>query len=93
MDAYLFADTRKQTLTLKVDEVALAVIGAMQMMCGGEVEVSIGQGSHHCVMMIGGAVVVRAAAVHYTWPEVWTELTAAAVVMTARVGAAVLLVC
>lgn len=49
-------------------------------------------------MMIGGAVVVRAAAMHYTWPQIRTHLTAAAaaaaaaIVVTARVRAAMLLV-
>lgn len=38
-------------------------------------------------MMIGGAVVVRTAGMHYTWPQIRTHLTAAtaAIVVTARV--------
>ena len=85
--------THASTLTLEVDEVALAVIGAVQMMCGGEVEVGIGQRSHHCVMMIGGAaVVVRAASVHYARPEVRSQLTADAAAIVVAGRAAVLLV-
>ena len=37
----LIYSSNTQLLTLEVHEVALAVIGAVQMMCGGEVEISV----------------------------------------------------